>query len=334
LSDLNLWQWVLIEAGVVAIALVAARVEFWQRWMGALERRLAGWAERPGRCFAGIVGAAVLWRLARLVVEPVPMPLYHDEFSYLLGADTFFHGRLTNPQPAVPVAFETIHTNLWPTYQSMYLPGPALALTVGKVLGSPWIAVLGVTALLCGAVYWMVSGWLPRRYGVAAGLLALAITGNMHWWFDNYFCIALSSLGCALVVGSVPRIACRRRWQTGCVMGLGLAILMLVRPYEGFCVAFPCVAVMVWSMRGAGWRKIGALAAGPLAMLAGTAGWLLFYNWRGTGHPLLFPYMLNFRDYHITGPFLFSSKRVWTMARWGTGCWWRGVRFGSEYGLH
>jgi hypothetical protein len=62
-------------------------------------------------------------RLALLAIEPVPSPLFHDEFSFLLGADTFVRGRLTNPQPPMPAALETIHVNMWPTYQSMYMPG-------------------------------------------------------------------------------------------------------------------------------------------------------------------------------------------------------------------
>jgi hypothetical protein len=46
-----------------------------------------------------------------------------DDFSFLLAGDTFAHGRLTNPTPAMWTHFETIHITMQPTYQSMYFPG-------------------------------------------------------------------------------------------------------------------------------------------------------------------------------------------------------------------
>jgi hypothetical protein len=67
--------------------------------------------------------------------------------------------------------------------------------------------------------------------------------------------------------------------------------------------------VLVWSLRRRPWQAIAARAAVVLAMFGSAFAWLCYYNYRGTGHALLFPYMLNYRDYHITGPFLFSRVR-------------------------
>ena len=308
MPDLSLLQWFFVELGVLALAVLFALWTPWQNAAAALLRPLRRLAERPTLCFWTIVAASILLRLALLPLERVPLPLYHDEFSYLLGADTFFHARLTNPTPPVPLALETIHTNMWPTYESMYMPGPALLLVVGQVLGSPWIAVMLITALFCAMLYWAVSAWLPRSYALLASGLALAFSGTMNWWFDNYFCLGLSCLGTTLVLGSLPRILAARRWQSTAPLAVGLVMLMLTRPYEGFCVTFPMVLVLLWRLRPAGAGRIVKLAALPVALLCATTAWLFYYNWRGTGHALLFPYSLNFREYHITGAFLFSAK--------------------------
>ncbi len=308
--DLTLWQIILMELGVAAIAASAAHLVPWQALVGKVEERSSRLASKARACFFGLALLSVGVRLATLPLKPVPQPLFHDEFSYMLGADTFAHGRLTNPAPTIPIAFESIHLNVTPTYQSMYLPGTALVLSVGSLLGSSWIAVLLLTALLPATIYWMAAGWLPRGYALLAGVVTIVITSNLNWWFDNYFCIALTSLGTSLVLGSIPRIAGSKKALLAFLLGLGLSCLILSRPYEGFCVTLPCVAVLLWKLRDSGARTLTGLLAAASSLPAVSITWLLYYNWRGTGNPLLFPYMLNLARYHITSPFLFSRRHV------------------------
>lgn len=294
------------ELIIIVLALFAARWKFWLRQAGRLEAQFSRLAARPRLCLAVLFGSCIAIRLALLPLIPVPRPLYHDEFSYLFAADTFSSGRLTNPLPPVPTAFETIHINTGPTWQSMYLPGTGLALAAGEKLGLPWIAVLLTTAAFCASLYWMISGWLPRRYGLAASAMAMLLVYNGNWWFDNYFCLGLPALGGALVLGSVPRVLRKRGLRSTALLGLGLVILMLTRPYEGALFSLPLVAVLAWSLRRRPWQAIAARAAVILGMVSSTLAWLCYYNYRGTARALLFPYMLNYREYHITGPFLFS----------------------------
>jgi len=83
--------------------------------------------------FLAVIGL----RLAVLSQLPVPIPGIHDEFSYLLMADTFAHGRFANPPHPMWVSFETFHVNFFPTYSSMFPPAQGFVLAIGSCWDIP-----------------------------------------------------------------------------------------------------------------------------------------------------------------------------------------------------
>lgn len=298
-----------IETGLAFLLVLLAALgwrkgdggRLWPRWFARLARRK--------RLAIALTGAAALaGRVALLPLLPIPQPFFHDEFSYLLAADTYASGRLTNPTHPLWPFFETFHVDMIPTYMSMYFPGQGLLLAAGKVaLGHPWWGVAISTAVMCAAICWMLQGWVPPCWALSGGCIAVVRLGLFSYWASSYWGGSLAALGGALVVGAFPRIRRHPGWAAGIAMCLGFAILGLTRPYEGLLVSVPVVVGLIRSDRP--WRRemwVGLwipAAATFLLMLGG----MLYYNQRVFQRALTFPYQENFRQYMAANRFVWEK---------------------------
>ena len=167
--------------------------------------------------------------------------------------------------------FESIHITMQPTYQSMYFPGQGLLLAAGQVLfHQPWFAALAMDGLMCAALVWMLQAWLPPRWALLGGVIAVLRLGLFSYWINTYHAAALlSAFGGALVLGSLPRLMKTGRFRYGLLMSAGIAILVLTRPYEGLLMCLPVgVALGYWAVkkadRGRTGRRWECWRGGPL----------------------------------------------------------------------
>jgi hypothetical protein len=307
----------ILEFGLTAFA---GAISFaWAGLGNGLFRRMERWVGRLARkkwLAVAAVGLSVLvLRLALLPLFPIPLPFIPDDFSFLLASDTFVHGRLANLTPVMWTHFESIHITMQPTYMSMYFPGEGLIMAGSSVVfGNPWFALLIVSALMCAALCWMLQAWLPPGWALLGGMIAVLRLGVFSYWTNTYHAAgSLAALGGALVLGSLPRLMKTAQMRYGLLMGMGISILAITRPFEGILMCIPVGFVLIrWLMKGAKRptpTRAAALVVAPLVLILATCAWFGYYDYRAFGNPLTPPYTVDRTTYAMAPYYVWQHAR-------------------------
>ncbi len=287
----------------ICVPLALMRPQLGGAWLTRLIVASSPLAQRRVLAVVAVGLLALGLRVALLPIVPIPQPKVSDEFSYLLQADTFAHGRLANPTHPMWVHFETFQENWRPTYASMYYPGYAGFLALGQLLmHHPFWGVWLSSGLMCAAICWALQGWLPPSWALLGGLLAVIRLASFSYWADSYWGGTVTAIAGALVFGALPRIRQSSRVRDSLLLAVGMALLAYTRPYEGLFFCVPVLgALLCWARQETiPLKKLSIQVALPvlLVMAVAVAG-LGFYFYKVTGSPFTTPYQVNMRTYGL-----------------------------------
>ena len=290
----------------ISLALVLAGGALaWSRWSARAERL----ASRTAACMTILAVLPVALRLAMLHTSPIPSPLGADDFSYLLLGDTLAHFRLTNPVHPMHRFFETFFILQEPSYSSIYPLGPGLALAFGQlVFRQPWAGIAISTAAFTALCYWMLRAWTKPRWALVGGLLAFIQFGPFNHWMNTYWGGALAAAAGCLVFGAMPRLRDHWRTRDAALLGAGLAIHLLTRPFESIFLASS--VILYFAPLIAQRRQLSRAASIAALVVLPAMGLMLLHDKKVTGSWTTLPYALCRYQYGVPSTFTFQPNPV------------------------
>jgi hypothetical protein len=272
----------------------------------ALEPWAARLAGRTRWCILALAVLPVALRLILLPRHPVPTPDLYDEFAHLLVSDTLRHFRLANPAHPLHRFFETFFTLQEPSHSSIYPLGPGIVMAIGRaIFGTPWAGVLLGGAAFCGLCYWMLRGWTTPLWALIGGALAVIEFGPLSEWTNTYWGGSVAACAGCLVFGALPRLRESGRTKDAILLGAGLGLHALTRPYESIFLLLSAILFFV-PFRRAHMRiaAVATLAALPAAAL------ILLQNKQVTGSWMTLPYVLSQQQYGVPTSLTFQAAPV------------------------
>lgn len=167
-------------------------------------------------------------------------PAYHDEFSYLLQAETFRAVRLSwPPQTVGGDAFHQIHVLNRPRTASRYFPWTGVwilpFLLAGLPIAGHWLA----GALAC-MVFHRILRTVVSEWAANIGGLLLALSPGLALFSNLLLAHHPTLLALAVFQWAMLKVLDHGRWPLAAVAGTALTCAMLGRPMTAAGFALPC----------------------------------------------------------------------------------------------
>lgn len=267
----------------------------------AVRRRLNRLGPRATLLLATTFGAgAAAYLFSTAVGQGRPLlPLYQDEFSYLLQARMLTEGRLWLPAHPLAESFDTFYVLTTPVYASMYFPGTAMLLAPGVALGLPsWAMPL----LISGAAITLAMLVARDLFGMAAAcFVPLALAALPVTRIASLMSLAQAPALLLAMLMLMAWLRWRRRGGRGWLLLLGVASgwLAITRPLDALVFALPIGVDLL--LRAAPRRAVARTLLPVVAAAAPFLGLQLLLNQGVTGSPWTTPFSLYAqRDYPNT----------------------------------
>jgi len=294
-----------------SIGLIAAALIFglWLGSRGRIGRFARSFAERTVSSMLLLGALPVVLRLLLLADHPVPEPAVSDDFSFVLLADTLRHSRFANPPHALSQFFETFFVLQEPSYSSIYPLGQGIVLAAGWVVfGHPWAGVVLSVGALCALCYWMLRGWTTPGWSLIGGLLAVFMFGPLSQWMNSFWGGAVSGCAGCLAFGAPPRLRESGRLRDALLLGMGLALQMLSRPFEAVLLALSVALFFLPDWRAAARYRRFLVPVFIMPLLA--IALMAVHNRAVTGDAPTMPYQLSRWQYGVPITFTFQPLPV------------------------
>jgi hypothetical protein len=233
-------------------------------------------------------------------------PTSVDEMAQLLHARAIASGRLTIPLQGNPAAWVIQNGVSGPAgWVSIYPPFHTILLSLGVLIGAPWVVGPLATGVATGATTWTAERLLGAPAGRAAGFLLLA---SPFWILVGGTHLSHTTAAAALAMLAVAALQARDGHAAWALLaGASMGAAVTSRPWVGL-VCGAAILIALWGETYLDERTT-PLSAGPTvrraaALVAGGAPFALLLSWwnaRLFGHPLRLGYTAAFGPAHGLG---------------------------------